>query len=74
MEPCSIRTLSSTHASYQVSPAEGQTWAEIRVKRFEHSCIHNEDFTAFPSTAPNDRGVTLCASEKPVVPVMLRRS
>ena len=58
----------------KIPPAEGQTKAEIRVKRFEHSCIHNEDLTAFPSTAPNDRRVTLCASERPVVPVMLRRS
>ena len=58
----------------KIPPAESQTRAEILVNRFEHSCIHNEDFTAFPSTAPNDRGVTLCASERPVVPVMLGRS
>ena len=58
----------------KIPPAEGQTRAEIRVNPFEHGCIHNEDCAAFPSTAPNDRRATLCASERPVVPVMLRRS
>ena len=41
MEPFGTRTLSSTHASSQIPPVEGQTRDEMLVKRFEHGCIHN---------------------------------